>query len=291
MATLSRVGNILANRYHLPANSSKIVLLRYYAGDMIPNITNSKYLGELGNKGKGDTVYVRREPVFVTVDRDINANINWQDVDLERVTVTLDYNKETGGAIDYADVELSDLALTNLCQEAMRKAHAEAVNSTLIQSVYASATSTGTSTAWQTSTNSATALAEAGAILSTLKIPEEERWALIHPKMAQFLTQIQAGWALNSGFKTGAQITGHIGQYAGLNIFVSPLVAGSGTAGVPYKALAGQRDAIAMAANIMNARICDMMPLRPGTGVYHETIFGFKVTQPDALVYMPGQVA
>jgi len=291
MPNLARVGNNLSNKYHLPANSSKLVLARYYAEDMIPNITNSQYTGELGNKGQGETVYIRREPVFVATAREINANINWQDLDLEQIALTLDYSFETGGAIDKADLFLSDLDLTKHCQKAMLDAHTKVVNETIIQSVYASATTTGTSTAWQTSTNSAVAIAAAGAELSTLKIPENERWILIHPRMAQYLTQIQAGWALNSGFKTGTQITGHIGQYAGFNVFVSPFVAGAGTAGNPFKAMAGHRDAIAMASTIQNAEVVSMMPLRPGTGIYQNTILGFKVVQSDALLYMPGQVA
>ena len=294
---LNRVGNNLASRNHLPVQYVKAAIARFYAQDLIPNITSSEYVGDLLSKGKGDTAYIRRAPVIVTEDSDVNADINWQEMDLERISVNLSYLKRSAIGIAQEDLELSDMDLMNLIQEYMSKAHSEAINSTVLGSVYTGATTTAYATgttpwAWNTPGNSPKALAQAFAQLSALKVPDDgNRFAVIHPLMAQYITQEQAGWALNSGASTGAQIDGHIGKYAGLDIYVSPLVAGAGTASNPFKTIVGHKSAIAMAGLIKNAWTGPLMPIRPGQGVYQESIFGFTVAQPDALVYSPATVS
>ena len=294
---ISRVGNNLATKNHLPVSYSPALIARYYAEDMIPKITTNKYDAGLLAKNHGEKLVIRREPVFVTEDVDINAPINWQTVDFDSISVELSYFKRTAGKVDNLDMKTSDLDLGAAIPRAMQKAHSEIVGATLLGSVYTGATTTAYSTgttpwAWQTGTNSASALAQAFAALSALKVPDDGNLAaVIHPYMAQYLTQIQPGWALNSGLATGAQIAGHIGHYAGFNIFVSPLVPGAGTAANPFKAIALHKDAIAMAAIIKDAWAGSMLPVADGFGWKQNSVFGFTVAQPDGLVYMPTTVS
>lgn len=291
--SLSRVGTNLSSLNHLPVTYSPAMIVRYYAEDMLPKITTAKYTNELLSAGHGQKIVIRREPAFVTEDADVNAPINYQNLDVDSISVELSYLKRTAAKMDQVDIKLTDLDLDAAIPRAMMKAHAEAVSATVLGSIYTGASSTvyssGTTPyAWQTGNNSASALAAAFAQLSALKVPDDgNRSAVIHPYMAQYLTQIQPGWALNSGMPKGAQITGHIGNYAGLNIFVSPLVPGAGTAANPFKAVVLHKDAVALAALIKEAWVGSLRPNYAGTGWSQDSIFGFAVAQPDGIVYMP----
>ncbi len=288
---LSRNGANFVNQYFIPEQFSKVVLTRYYSKGLLPNITNSKYQGELSGKGLGDTVHIRREPVITVQDRDINGVVNWTAVTDEEVPLTLDYNKVSTYKIANEDKDhLFDIDVQKMLLDAFSKKHEEVITETILGSVYLSATSSLTSTAWQTSTNSTAHVALAAATLSSLKIPQENRVLVVHPLAAQYLSQQQSVWAQNAGAPVGSQITGYVGKYAGMTVFESPLVPGAGTAANPYKCIALHMDAIAMAANFRDVKTYEL-PETLSLGMVAQSIFGFKVVQPDALVYLPVQVS
>jgi hypothetical protein len=155
---LTRTGINWQNGAFIPQQYSKKVLLRYYAEDVLPSITNSDYEGDLSGKGKGDTVNIRREPVVVPQDHSVDAKLNWQLVTDEKISLALSYDKVSPIRLTEEDMLLSDVDLMGMITEAMLKAHRVAVNTAIIQAAYLSATTTATAVAWQTSTNSGDAM-------------------------------------------------------------------------------------------------------------------------------------
>lgn len=288
---LSRANANFVNQYFIPEQFSKTVLTRYYAQGLLPNITNSTYQGELSGKGKGDTVHIRREPTIVVQDHEVGGDLNFTMVQDEEIQLTLDYNKVSSYMVANEDMDhLFDIDVQKMLLDAFAKKHEEVVTETILGSVYSSATSSLAGAAWQTSTNSTAHVALAGATLDTLKIPRDKRALVVHPMALQWLSQQQANWANSAGTSTGAQITGLVGMYAGFKVFSSPLVPGAGTSGNPYKCIALHEDAIAMAALFKNVKVSDY-PQKLSQLIIGQTIFGFKVVQPDALVYLPVQVS
>jgi hypothetical protein len=284
---LTRSGANFSNGYFIPQQYSKKVLLRYYAEDVLPKITNSAYEGDLSGKGKGDTVTIRREIVPIAQDHSVDAELNWQLVTDDKTTLTLAYDKVSPIRLTKEDLMLSDVDLMKMVTDAMFKVHRTEVNKSVLQAAYLSATTTATTVEWQTSTNSSDAMGTYAAQLSALNIPDDgQRWFITHPLALQYLKRQQANWAQNAGTSQGAQIINYVGTYAGFKVFESSLIAGAGTSGNPYKSMAGHKDAISLAAVFRDLEIKDLSNYL-GKGVVGQTIFGWGVTQPDALIYAP----
>lgn len=276
------------NQVYIPEIWSADTLLRYYAEDVMPQITNTRYQGEFSKKG--DLVHIPYEPVIVTQDHVPQADLNWQNIQDVEKTLSIDYDKVSAVIIPDEWKKLSHLNLGSMVTEAMRKKHGEVIQETLLNTVYTSAGSTAANTGWQTAGQPTKSLAECSAKLSTNKIPMMDRWLLLHPNQVQYLIQEVANYAQNSGNSKGALVDGYVGRFAGFDVYQSPLVPGAGTAGNPYKSLAGHKDAISLAQIIKDIKVKDLSN-KLGEGIVMQSLFGFGVLQPDALVYLPGVVS
>lgn len=276
------------NQVYIPKQWSAKTLLRYYAEDILPQITNTDYSGEFSKKG--DLVHIPYEPFVVAQDHIPDADLNWQNIQDVEKTLSIDYDKVISVSIPDEWQRLSLIDLANTVTNAMRKKMGEVIQETLLNTVYTSATSTASTLNWSTAGNPSKSLAECSAKLSTLKIPMANRWLLLHPNQVQYLIQEVANFALNAGNPKGALIEGWVGHFAGFDVYQSPLIPGAGTAGNPYKSMAGHRDAISLATIIKDIKVKDLSN-KLNQGIVMQSLYGFGVLQPDALVYLPGQVS
>lgn len=280
------------NQVFVPEYWSSLVLEKYYAEDMLPKITNQKFK-EIIN-AKGDTVHILREPTWNVYDHNVGADLQWQNVDDVETTLTIAYDKVSAVEIPDEWKRMSAVDLKAMIVKGFAKAHAEAINSIVLGSAYASASSTvSVATKWgitAANNNAAKAVSEAQALLSTKKVEMANRWLLLHPMALMYLNLDTANYAQNAGTSKGAQVTGYVGEFAGFSVYTSPLVPGAGTSGNPYKCMAGHIDAISVASNIKEVKMKDLSN-KLGEGIVGQTLFGFGVTQPDALVYVPVDTA
>lgn len=287
---LSRSGANWVNEKFIPELYAKKVLNRFYATDVLNGVTNMDYSAEFSKKG--DTVHIRREPKFTPVDHLVDAPFAFETVNDEEVLLSIDYDKVTAARIPYEDMTLSDIDLENMVIESMKKAHTKMVQQVVFQGVSSSATSTVTSLDWQTALNPTKAIGSAQVALDNLEVDQDGRWLLLSPAMANKLAQEATLYAQNMGTPKGALFDGYVGHYNGFDIYKTPYLAGAGTAGVPWYALAGHKSAISMATKIQNAKMVDLAASGYlGMGIVFQTLFGFQVTQPDALVSLRAQTA
>ena len=287
---LSRAGANWVNEKFIPELYAKKVLNRFYATDVLNGIVNMDYSGEFSNKG--DTVHIRREPKFTPVDHLVDAPFSFETVTDEEVLLSIDYDKVTAARLPYEDMELSDIDLENMVIESMKKAHTKMVQQIVFQGVSSSATSTVTSLDWQTALNPTKAIGSAQVALDNLEVDQDNRWLLMSPAMCNKLAQEVSLYAQNMGTPKGALFDGYVGHYNGFDIYKTPYLAGAGTAGAPWYALAGHKSAISMATKIQNAKMVDLAAAGYlGMGIVFQTLFGFQVTQPDALVSLRAQTA
>jgi hypothetical protein len=289
MAGLTYQGTNWANKKFVPEIYAAKVLKRYYANDVTQGVTNQDYSGTLS---KGEKVHIRREPKFTPQDHLVNAPFSFQLVNDEETILSIDYDKLTTAQIPFELLNRTDINIEPMVQESMRKVHTRVIQQTIFQSSYSTATSTVASTDWQTAGNSSKAIMAAKVKLDDLEIPAEDRWLLVSPAMTMYMALEQANWAQNMGTDKGAQYEGFVGYYAGFRVYQTPYLAGQGTSGAPWEAMAGHKDAIGLATTITNAKAVDLTPSGYlGMGIVFQTLFGFNTLQPDALVRLRAQTA
>ena len=287
---LSRTGANWVNEKFIPELYAKKVLNRFYATDVLNGVTNMDYSGEFSKKG--DTVHIRREPKFTPVDHLVDAPFSFETVNDEEVLLSIDYDKVTAARIPYEDMTLSDIDLENMVIEAMKKAHTKMVQQVVFQGVSSSATSTVSSSDWQTALNPTKAIGSAQVALDNLEVDQDNRWLLMSPAMCNKLAQEATLYAQNMGTPKGALFDGYVGHYNGFDIYKTPYLAGAGTSTAAWYALAGHKSAISMATKIQNAKMVDLAASGYlGMGIVFQTLFGFQVPQPDALVSLRAQTA
>lgn len=278
------------NEKFIPELYAKKVLTRFYASDVLNGVTNMDYSGEFSKKG--DTVHIRREPKFTPVDHLVDNAFNFETVNDEEVLLSIDYDKVTAARIPYEDMNLSDIDLENMVMNSMKKAHTKMVQQIVFQGAYSSATSTVASTDWQTALNPTKAIGSAAVALDNLEVDPEGRWLLMSPAMCNKLAQEVSLYAQNMGTPKGALFDGFVGHYNGFDIYKTPYLAGSGTSGAPWEAMAGHKSAISFATKIQNAKMVDLAAAgHLAYGIVFQTLMGYQATQPDALVRLRAQTA
>ena len=291
MAGLTSATTNWGNKAFIPQAYSLKVLNRFYAKDLLMAVTNSNF-GELKFGGKGEKVIIRREPKFTFQDHTVDAPFAFNLVNDESTTLSIDYDKVCTARVPDEWKKLSDIDLEAMVKGAMDKAHTKMLQQIVFQSVYTSATSTVTSTDWQTAGNASKAVMDAKVALDNLEVPAEDRWLLVSPAMTKFLALEQANWAQNMGTDKGALYDGFVGYFSGFRVYQTPYLAGAGTSASPWEAMAGHKDAISFAANIKDTKAVDLTAAGYfGMGIVFHSLFGFGVTQPDALVRLRAQTA
>lgn len=272
------------NQVFVPEFWSSNILGKYYAENMLPQITNQNFKEIIS--AKGDTVHIMREPTWNVYDHQVDADLNWQNIDDTETTLTIDYDKVSSVVIPDEWKLMSAVDLKSVVTSGFAKAHAQTIMQIVTVGAYSAATSTATTATWKTAGNASIQLSEAAARLSSLNIPMENRWLLLHPMALAKLNLEVSNYAQNAGNPKGALITGYVGEYAGFSVYQSSLVPGAGTSGSPYLCMAGHKDAISVASTIKNLKVKDLSN-KLGEGIVGQTLFGFKVTQPDALCKVP----
>ena len=291
MAGLTAGTTNWGNKKYIPQSYALNVLKRFYAQDQLMAVTNTNF-SELSFGKKGDTVHIRKAPKFVFQDRQVDVPFSFDLVNDEEITLTIDYDKVCAARLPYEWQKLSDIDMKAVCTENMSSAYTDLVQTIVYQGAYASATSTVASTDWQTAGNPSKAVMAAKVKLDNLKIPATGRWLLMSPDMAMYLALEQANFAQNMGTSKGALYDGFAGHFGGFDIYTTPLLAGAGTAASPWEAMAGHKDAISLAANIKDTAIVDMRPAgHIAEGIIFSALFGYGVTQPDALVRLRAQTS
>lgn len=287
MAILPPYGGNFPNNYFIPERYAEKTLEQYFATNVMPQVCNVDFEG---NFNPGQNLHIRRDFRVSTTSHVPGASLNFPVITDEETTLSIDYDFVSTAFIPDEYMKMADHNIESMITKAMTEAHTETLNRTVLGSVYASAGSTATTLNWSTSGNATKAISNAAKYLNRKNISMQDRFLLIHPDMLEYLQQEPALLALNSGNDKGALIEGWVGKFSGMDVYMTSHVPGSGTAGDPYKALCGRKEAIALAQTIKGVNVKDPAD-KLGKNVIFQSVFGFKVVQPDALVYLPGQVS
>jgi hypothetical protein len=289
---ITRSGSNLANKAFIPKKYSPRLLAKFYAGSVCNVICNRNWDGDI--KSSGDTVVIRQRPDIAMTPYVENQKVDWQDINDQSQELTIDYSFIAATKLGIVDMHQMDINLQPEVVDEIANQSRLKIETTVLSSVPTSAANTlayNLFTSWNTSASALKYITRAQALLDKVNAPENDRWLLIHPSMAETFIQETALYALNAGTAKGALQAGFVAELAGFKIYKSPLVAGSGTAADPYQAIAGHIEAITLASQFTHFDVLTQMQDYVGVGIRCINCFGFKVTKPELLVGINGYLS
>ena len=263
----------------IPEIFSKLLQSKFYAQSVLPAISNTDYEGEIS--GQGDKVTIRTVPA-VTIN-DYAGSITNQELTTAKVELLIDKAKYYSFKIDdvlaaQADIDLLESA-SNDAAEGMRVA----VETSVLASVVAGATTIGSQTTITASNILENILAAAQA-LDELNIPEEGRFYVMSPEFVSKLKQSELRQAYLTGDDESPLRNGRVGVVDRFTIYQSNMLftPGSGSDAGFTHVLAGHPKAISFASQFTNTETVRLQDTF-GEAVRGLKVFGSKVVVPAAL--------
>lgn len=276
--SLSRTGAYLPNGNFLPKQYSAYMQAIYHGTHVVPLIANRDYDGDINKPG--DTVYIRKKPSISTFDYTIGQDLEKQaSLADDVITLSIDYGTYFNVPINDVDEFLSDIDIQLAVADEGAVAIGDKIEQRVLQTIYASGTTTLTASALDSST-AIKYFRQAAMSLQQLNVPDNDLWAVIDPITYYFITGSSLNVATTTGGINKTLNTYKVeGKIAGFDVYVSNnLLAGTSTS----KILFGHRDALAFASKFQKAEVVrdtkDFADLLRTLVVY-----GFKVVKPDAM--------
>ena len=263
----------------IPEIFSKLLQAKFYKQSVLPAISNTDYEGEIS--GQGDKVTIRTVPA-VTIN-DYAGTISTQELTTAKVELLIDQAKYYSFKVDdvlaaQADINLLEAA-SNDAAEGMRVA----VETQVLSSVVADATTIGSQTTISTSNILGEILGFAKS-LDELNIPEEGRFLVLSPEFISMLKQTELRQAYLTGDAESPLRNGKVGMIDRFTVYQSNMLytPGSGTDSGYTHVLAGHPKAISFASQFTNTETV-RMETTFGDQVRGLKVYGSKVVTPDCL--------
>lgn len=279
--SISRTGTNLPNRNRIPKIWSNYMLANYYSDFVVPVISNHDYEGEISKVG--DTVIIQKRLRITSFTGVVGEDLQEQTtVTDDAIQLSIDYFNYFNAPISDVDAFQSQADYATEVFDEGSRALGVSVEDQILQSIYSSANSTVTCT--QLSQNNALSVIHAMALaLNQKKLPQRDRWLVIDPITAFFLglSDLKADYITNDGSSSLRSGTALAKPIAGFTVYMSTeLLATNSTS----KILAGHMDALTFASQITRNELV-RNPNQFGDKLRGMITYGYKVAQPDALVY------
>lgn len=279
--SVARVGGSLVNGNFIPEVWSTKLQDKFYKATVLEQIANHNWEGEIS--GQGSKVYIRVRPTVDISEYKVNGNINYQDLDDDKIELVIDKAKVFAFKVDDIDAYQSNINLINECTQDASENMKVAIDTEVLATVYSSATLSLTSTAVTKSTVLEW-LVDAGTKLDEANVPESGRWVVLPPWAVGTIKKSDLKDASLAGDGNSILRNGRVGMIDRFTIYNSNCVANNGTT---WHCMAGTRHAISFASQIVKVQHLDKLEQTFAQAVRGLNVYGFKVTKPDALVYMP----
>lgn len=284
---IQRTGNIAPNRSRIPKKWSDYMLANYYADNVVPNISNTDYEGEIN--GLGDTVIIQKRFAIEAFDYVVGQGLQKQKTLADdSLSLTIDYSH-------YFNVPINDIdkfqAMGDWAAEVFDEGSrtlGTKIEKQVLQSIYAGITTvTATGANYTSGTELIKYLMQGMLKLNLLNVPDDgQRWVVIDPVASYMLGlgDLKAAYLTGDGvsaLRSGSAVDKPV---AGCKVFVSNnlLVTGAGANGTA-KILMGHTDALTFAAQINKTETLrdqdDFGDLLRG-----QVVYGYKVVKPEAIV-------
>ncbi len=279
--SVARTGSNLPNGNFLPEIWSKKLQIRFYINTVLDMITNHDWEGEV--KDKGAKVIIRKRPKLIVRDYTVNGGIDYQDLDDDKLEMMLDKAKYWAFKCDDIDNYQSDIPLMN---ETIMDGAEEMkifIDAHVLGSVYPYAGNALPSTV-VAKTNVLDWLVDAGTKLDEANVPETGRFSVLPPWICGMIKKSDLQDASIAGDGTSILRNGRVGMIDRFTVYNSNnLATTSGTS----NCIAGTKHGISFASQIAKVEHFDKLENQFAGAVRALNVYGFEVTQPDALLHMP----
>lgn len=282
----ARVGGNLANRNFIPERWSLRMQVKFYANTVTPSITNTDWEGEI--KDAGSIVYIRVIPTVQVDDYVVNEDLDYQDLDDERIQLNIDQAKKYSFKCDDVDKAQMDINVMDKASTDAQKNLRIVVDADVLANVHASAT-TDLGATQITKVNVLEWIVDANTELDELNVPEEGRWGVLAPWICGLIKKSDLKDASLSGDATSVIRNGRIGMIDSTMLHKSNLLQDAfvATVGSPTHAMFGTKHAITFASQFVKTERIAQLQNTFGSAVRGLKVYGYSVVKPDALVDAP----
>ena len=299
----------LASASGTPQNSGTLIpeiwstkmKVKFYAATIFSAIANTNWEGEL--KQKGDVVHIRDVPTITVRSYVKGQDPVYEDPLTNDIELLCDQGEYFAFRVNRVDEKQSDLAFMNKWGIDAAHQMKKAVDTNALSHVYADAhaSNQGLTAGIKTGAynlgvsgtpflvtrqNIIDLLCYLGATLDEQDVPEEGRWATLPPLLTCLLKLSDLKDASMMGDGTSALRNGRLGIIDRFTIYQSNLLTTTAdSSGVTaYNCIAGTVDAIAFASQITET---ETLPNPKDFGKIFRglQVYGYKVTNPEALAY------
>jgi hypothetical protein len=287
---VTRVGGNLPNGNFIPEVWSKKLQAKFYASTCLAEVTNNDWEGEI--KARGSKVQIRVRPTIVVEDYDVNGVINYQDLEDDKIELTIDRAKYTAFKVDDVDAAQADIKIVNESTQDGAEQMTIKVEKDVFGSVYADATTQFTNTQI-TKDTVMDWLIDLETTLDDLNIPYGRRFVVLPNWVAGFikksdlvdasithgdLSLVTAKGAANAGLQAS---NGYMGMISNFRLYKSNNLTTDGT---NWHAISGSIDAITFASQFTKSETIRLQDTF-GDAIRSLKVYGFKTVAPDALVH------
>lgn len=280
----------LANGNFLPEIWSMKLQAKFYAQTSLDKIANHDWQGEIS--GKGSKVEIRVVPTVNVSDYDVNGTISYQELDDDKIELTIDHAKVFAFKVDDIDQAQADIKVINESTRDASKNMKIAIEKDVYGAVYADATTSATAKVVD-DTNVLDWIIDSGTSLDEYNAPDEGRWLLLPPWICGMIKKSDLKDAsLSHGDPSLVVGNGYIGMIDNFMIFKSNTLARTDETATAdgtketYHCMAGTRDAITFASQFVKVETLRLQDTF-GDAVRGLNVYGYKVAKEDALVHMP----
>lgn len=279
------------------------VLWKFYNTNVLPQIANHEYEGEI--KKFGDKVKIRTIPDVSIFDLSRGQKLTYQNLVHGTVDLDIDQWKAYAVSLNDADDIQSDLDM----MEDFTMDAAEQLDTAVEVQVYDSisaqlaSTNKGTTAGLRSNFNLGTAasaisldktnvieyITDLSTILTELKYPKKDRWLLIPPAACGLIEKSELKDASLTGDATSVLRTKTLGTIAGFTVFESnnlPYVSGD----TAYRIFAGHKSALTFAAQ---AKDHEVIRATDEFADYMRgyLLYGSNVNKTDGIVELYGSIS
>lgn len=275
---IARTGSNFPNSAFSPEIWSLKLQSKFYATSVLDQIANHDWEGDI--KNKGDKVMVRVIPDVLISDYTANGTINYQNINDEKVELTIDHAKVYAFKLDDVDAVQFDVNAMNMLTKDAAEQMKSTVDAHVLGAVYSEAPAANTVASVQiTKATVLTQIFELGRLMDEQNLPDTGRWLVIPPWVAQLVKDSDLAKANESGDATSIRRNGRLGMIDRLTVYVSNHLA---LVSPDYKVLAGTKHAVTFASQFVKHETLRLENTF-GDAVRGLKVYGFKTIQPKAL--------
>ena len=295
----------------IPSLWSGKLAQKFYASTMFGEIANTDWQGEIQNMG--DTVIINTIPTITINDYSVGQNLNYEVPAPSTITLQINKGKYFGVNVNnvlelQAKPKLMDMFTNDASMQMKIQIDKDVLKGTFNQGAATNQGAnagkisgsfnlgTDTSPVTLTASNILQSITALSSVLDEANVPESDRWLVITPVERQILMQSNLAQAQFMGDGQSILRNGKIGSIDRFTVYVSNLTpraaanqnwSGGASAGTAkrHAIMAGHKAGISFASQISKVESLQN-PNDFGTLVRGLNVYGYQVTQPDAVALL-----